>query len=72
MKYMLFSYLILAIAMIYFANKMLDVKDNLEKKVLGIYSLQYEAINEASGMDVYNQESYTSYLETLRQLEELQ
>lgn len=69
---MLFSYLILAIAMLYFANKMLGVKDNLEKKVLGIYSQQYEEINKATGMDVYNIDNTTSYQEMLKEIEELQ
>lgn len=58
--------------MLYFANKMLDVSKNLEKKVLGIYTKQYEEINEATGMDVYNLENKTSYQEALTELEKIQ
>lgn len=72
MKYMLISYLILAIAMIYFANKMIDMTDNLEKKVLGIYAKQNEELNKATGMDVYNLDNTASYGETLKALEEIQ
>lgn len=72
LKYTLISYLILTIVMLYFANKMLDVSKNLEKKVLGIYTKQYEEINEATGMDVYNLENKTSYQEALTELEKIQ
>lgn len=72
MKYMLISYLILAIVMIFFANQMLQVKDNLEKKVLGTYVRQFEEINKATGMDVYNLKGETNYKETLKALEEIQ
>ena len=57
--------------MLYFANKMLGVKDNLEKKVLGSYYSQMEKINEASSIEVYNIDNQTSYEETLRALEEI-
>lgn len=69
---MLISYLILAIVMIFFANQMLQVKDNLEKKVLGTYVRQFEEINKATGMDVYNLKGETNYKETLKALEEIQ
>lgn len=74
MKYMLISYLILAVAMVFFANQMLKVKDNLEKKVLGTYAKQFEEINKATGIEVYNVsgESEASYQETLKALEEIQ
>ena len=71
LKYTLISYLILTVAMLYFANKMLGVKDNLEKKVLGSYYSQMEKINEASSIEVYNIDNQTSYEETLRALEEI-
>lgn len=57
--------------MIYFANKMLGVKDNLEKKILGSYYSQMDAINEASGIEVYNTDAQTNYEEALKELEEL-
>ena len=73
MKFMLISYLILAIVMVFFANKMLKVKDNLEKKVLGTYAAQFEEINKATGMEVYNIENNkVDYQETLKALEEIQ
>lgn len=58
--------------MLFFANQMLKVKDNLEKKVLGIYTRQFEEINKASGMEVYSLENKTSYEDTLKALEEIQ
>jgi hypothetical protein len=54
MKYMLFSYLILAIVMLFVANKMLEFKNHLTHKVLGTYYSQMEDINKESGMDIYN------------------
>ncbi len=72
MKSMLFSFLILAIAMLYMANKMLEVKNNLEKKVLGKYYSQMEEINESTGLDVYNLDNNTSYKEALKGLDEIQ
>lgn len=74
MKYMLFSYLILAIVMIYFANMMLGMKDNLEKKVLGTYYSQMEEINESTGMEVYNldKDNKSNYNEQIRALKEIQ
>jgi hypothetical protein len=54
LKYTLLSYLFLTVAMLYFANKMLSVRDNLTKKVLGSYYSQMEEINKESGMEVYN------------------
>lgn len=54
MKYMLISYLILAIVMLFVANKMLVGKNSITKKVLGTYYSQMEEINKETGMDVYN------------------
>ena len=71
MKYVLISYLILAIVMLYMANKMLSVKDHLEKKVLGSYYSQMEEVNKATGMEVYNLDSKTSYSDALQQLDEI-
>lgn len=72
LKYTLLTYFIIAIAMVYFANKMLDVKKNLEKKVLGIYTQQYEEINQATGMEVYNVKNDLKYEDALKALEEIQ
>ena len=73
MKYMLISYLILAIVMLYFANKMLVGKNSLTKKVLGSYYSQMEEVNRASGMDVYNLNNKAEYDKPLKeQLKEAQ
>ncbi len=72
MKFTLISYLILAIVMIYFANKMVGIKNNFEKKVLGSYYSQMDEINKATGMEVYNLENKTSYQEALIELEKIQ
>jgi len=63
MKYTLFSVLILSIVMLYWANKMLEIKNNLEKKVLGSYYSQMEEINNSTGLDVYNLENLPNYKE---------
>lgn len=75
LKYTLVSYLILSIVMLYFANKMLEVKDQVQEKVLGSYLKQIEAINEIESGN-YEADSQTenieSYSEALKTLEEIQ
>lgn len=57
--------------MLYFANKILEKKDKLVQQVAGTYTQQFEEINKASGMEVYNTDNQTSYEEALSALEEI-
>lgn len=70
MKYTLISILILTIVMLFWTNKMIEVKKNLEKKVLGSYYSQMEEINESSGIDVYNSDNKTNYKQVMNKLNE--
>ena len=73
MKFTLISYLILAIVMIFIANRMLEFKNNLTQKVLGSYYTQMDEINKESGMDVYNLDKKIDTEKPLKkQLEEAQ
>ncbi len=72
MKYTLISLLILTVVMLYFANKMLDVKKNMEKKIIGAYYSQMEEVNKETGMDIYNIDNKNDYEKSLEELKDIQ
>ena len=71
-KYNLIAYLFLLVVMIFILNKFVDMKDDLEDKVLGSYYSQMEEINKETGMEVYNLEKKVLTREDIKALEEIQ
>ena len=52
-------------------TKVVDIKNKMEKKVLGTYFSQMEEINKASGMEIYNLDKQNYTKEDLEILKEI-